>query len=125
MLSVIKDADGQTSAAVASSFTYKLQVHRLSRLREIVAGASGNSVADVLWPVQPSDVVAGALGVLPERVSTWEVVMRLKPGQVCMKPYMLKVPSHRRYLFPSNSHIAHTFLQINLKHLSPAQQRTT
>ncbi|KAJ1468642.1 hypothetical protein T484DRAFT_2027083 [Baffinella frigidus] len=67
MLSVIKDADGQTSAAVASSFTYKLQ---------------------------PSDVVAGALGVLPERVSTWEVVMRLKPGQVCMKPYMLKTIVH-------------------------------
>ncbi|KAJ1493121.1 hypothetical protein T484DRAFT_1769251 [Baffinella frigidus] len=67
MLSVIKDADGQTSAAVASSFTYKLQ---------------------------PSEVVAGALGVLPERVSTWEVIMRLKSNEACMKPYMLKTMVH-------------------------------
>ena len=34
-------------------------------------------------------------GVLSERVSTWEVVMRLTPAQVCMKSYMLQASSPR------------------------------
>ena len=40
-----------------------------------------------------------ALGVLPERASTWEVVMRLTPAQVCMKSYMLQAPPSSRNRF--------------------------